>query len=409
MGYRISKFDLCKNAQKIFEKLCDDIKNGRYKKSIIDEDGNPLPIEVTPENFKMAYAQLNEDDILYKCRQQLPKYWFVSKEGIVLSLSEDRPKWYNKGNKQGRNDREIQLKINTAATGHFLQKTKDGKEKSVQIYNYTLVAIVYDSLLIGEPEDIENIKKYGLEVFGRKNSGNADQANKENGPKGLVIDGTEVIPPDNMMDVHHTEGTDQLSPDQLEIMPHWLHEYLKYYTATIETAEELHNLIHKNPDASRKIDRMCPNGYIVIDYSKKFTANGEPDKYIHYSGINKERADQVNASEYRYFKIVPLGLENEIDKKRDSIDLSDNVLDAGNRPVIPVEFNTEDGSKEVFYITYVYGNKDGFRTIVKNLGENKEYRDKIGQAFYKKKKDIDTTYVERYDCTVCSMKPIFEK
>lgn len=301
-------------AQRTFEKVCQKIQSGEMA-GIKDDNGNLIPGEITTERFKMAYARLDPNDALYKCRLQLPKYWFVSKDGIVITLSGSKPKWYNRGNSAGRNDRELQLKINTSATGRFSQRKEDGTEKPVTIYNYTLVAIVYNALLVGEPEDIDNIKTYGLEVFGRKNSGNSvrqaeEDSEEKKGLRGLVINGEEKIKPDNMMDVHHIKGTEYIQPEYLEIMPHWLHEYLKYYTASVSTAEELFNLIKKDTRAFAKINRMFPNKWIVIDYSKTVSLDGNENVYVHYNGINESIPNQVDARYYKYFKIAPYNGED---------------------------------------------------------------------------------------------------
>lgn len=431
MAYSIRNKSII-GAQRIFETLCEDIKSGKYKNPIEDGKGNPIPIEVTPENFKMAYGKLDEEDPLYVCRQQLPRYWFVSREGIIISLWNNTPVWY-KGNTPGRTDSEIQIKINSSQNGKhkFKQRNKDGKEKPVTIYNYTLVAIVYNSILIGEPEDIENVKKYGLEVFGIKNSGgSSNNKNKPlediiKGARGLVIDGKEVIPPENMMDVHHTEGKEHLSPEQLEIMPHWLHQYLKYYTATIETAEELGRLIKKDPIACARIDRMCPKGYIIIDYSKTITKEGIANRYIYYRGINQPRENQVSANKYKYFKIVPFSRRYHVVV----FDLSDSALEASERPVIQAIFNTDTGSQKLFFLSYISGSKDGFRRIIEKSCREPNYLDPIGNAFDKicrnreetKKKlveqgknkeaeriqtDIMTYYAENYDCTVVLIKAV---
>lgn len=326
MNYSIDNKTDTNKAKNIFKKYCKNLSEGKKgtKKPTFEGKEIDLDIEIAPENFTMLYDYLPKSNVWHKCRAQMPKYLFISDTGIILSFfrATSGPIIYKGNSVSTRNKTEIQVKLTTACRYAF-SRDREGKEIPRTLYNYVILAIIWASegrleyVLDQKLED--NIKDYGLEAFGKKNGGNTKDASNR-GERGLVIDGIEVIAPEDMLEVHHIQK-ETITPKNLEILPHWLHDYLKIFTATIEGPEDLQNLITLDKEKYQKLCYMCPYGFLLIDYSKGL---GE-DIFIFYEGINVKPSDSsklVNPSEYRYFMIHKLTREERInfEKKRNSIE-----------------------------------------------------------------------------------------
>lgn len=412
-GYLISKNAKAQTAQSIFDKLCRDIANGRYREPIVNTKSEAIPPElITKDNFQMCYKSLNDTDLMHNCRKMLPKYWFISKDGKIISLSRSKPVWYM-GTKEGRTPEERQVRFREQ-NGCKFKRDITAKERELTTYNYAIVAVVYDSILIADEELKENIRKYGFEAFGVGNSGNSDEETKDKiaGQRGLTIKGKEIIKPDNMMDVHHIEGAEIISPDCLEIMPHWLHEECKAITASVETAKEFKNLLERNVRSFTWLTKTYPQGYMILDNSKTFDKDGKTNIYIYYKGVNQTRPEQVDSNKHKYFAIIPyeyygLGLKLQIIGIMQ--ELCSKVKEAGKEPLyydlrdcngnlikhISILTATEEVLKDfTFYITYydifdkiraftmkfIDGNIEHYRTIIYNTFKNQDMVNKFGIA-----------------------------
>ncbi len=329
MSYKINPTTRPNQAQRIFERYCESLRKGKVNRP----EGLPEEIEITPETFQMCYKELPKDNIFRKCRMQLPKQWFINDTGIVITFKDDYPRVLkdNSSKEQRRSPNEKQLKVNSAtkfkfkrkkhdANGH-IQRNKKGKaiENPKTIMNYVLASIIFASegrtIYLLDKELENNVKQYGLEAFGRGNSGNEPDEIRVRGVRGLKINNKEVIKPDDMLEAHHTEQGYIIAPDMLEIMPHWLHEKCAEYTASVSAIEEFVNLIKNTKECSDYLAKACPNSYIIIDNSKRIDKDGNVvdsdgnkiNFYIHYKGINPVHGKgRVKAGNYKYFKIVPL-------------------------------------------------------------------------------------------------------
>ncbi len=326
MNYSIDNKTETSKANNIFRKYCKNLSEGKKgtKKPCSNGVEVDLGIDITPENFTMLYDYLPKNNIWHKCRAQMPKYLFISDTGVILSFyhAKSGPIVYKGNSTSTRNATEIQVKFATSCKYSF-SKDKDGKEIPRTLYNYSILAIIWASegkveyVLDQKLED--NLRDYGLECFGKKNGGNTKDASIR-GERGLVIDGIEVIAPEDMLEVHHIQK-ETISPRNLEILPHWLHDYLKVFTATIEGPTDLQRLVTLDKAKYQKLCYMCPYGLFLIDYSKSF---GE-DVFIYYEGVNVKPLDTsklVNPNEYRYFMIHKLTREERIDfeKKRKAVE-----------------------------------------------------------------------------------------
>ena len=318
-------------AQRIFERYCEDLKNGKVN----IPTNLPEDIVISPETFKMCYADLPEDNIFRKCRAQMPLTWFYCDDGvnngIILSFSNSKgenPRRLkdNSSKAERRSIKERQYKINSATRYVFRRKQIDKDtgepkrdrwdrliERPKTLMNYVIYGIIYASegraTYILDRQAKEWVKEYGLEAFGVGNSGNEDDAVRVRGQRGLIVDGREIIKPDDMLDVHHIKAGYNILPDMLELMPHWLHVKCAIYTASTTCAEEYDNLIRKAEDCRDYIEKAFGSNFVILDMSKGINDN----IYIHYDGINKRKEDQATSSEYRYYKIFPFTEEMTID------------------------------------------------------------------------------------------------
>lgn len=424
--YIIHAADRKDQAQNTFNRLCSDIAAGIYKEKIVNKNGEEIQIPITPDNFKMAYDRLDQDALLYKCRLQLPKYFFISADGKIISLSNNKPIWYM-GNSEGRTENERQVRISSSEDAPFIG---DGK-KEVNIYNYTMVALVYNSIIIADDKDKDNIKNYGLEAFGVGNSGHGDK-NKIKGAKGLVINGKEVIKPNDMFETHHVKDGYIIDPDLLEIMPHWLHERCKYFTASIDTEKAFKKLFEKEKKCSEYLARVFPTGYKIIDYSKEFDKETrKTNRYIYYSGINNYTPTagtiKYDSRDWKYFAIIPYDkfseqLKIQINNIGNSIiksikdryqeapiklDINDienqevvkfiDILSDDNiqNTVFKIKCFDIDHNEKYFYIVLLEGNIQNYKLVLKKLLTDNEFSDKTRRAIesYLRKNEGSSLYI----------------
>ena len=175
-----------------FRKLCEEVANEKRRvKSSDRKEGKwyqkeVLKTPITEENFKMAYAELDENDPFYLCRRQLPPFWFVSKYGEVIEFPGDprnySPRWKSNNRKNAKRRYEKQYVIETSYILEKQYRLKYSDRKVIT--NHALASIVYEGRIFGKAE--ESIRKWGIEAFGSK--------------------GTEDIPREEMVTSHHTRG-----------------------------------------------------------------------------------------------------------------------------------------------------------------------------------------------------------
>lgn len=361
--YQIPRYYITtEEATKIFETYCEDVALGiaekpyRYVKDGDDVIKVEVPIDITPENFVMIHADLPEENLWSTARKQIPRQYFISPEtGIVLTFEGEEPRWYV-GNQRAQIESDPfdgQLKFTP-----YDSVTKDIKVKPITMRIYVLLAIIGASIgqthvFVGYKME-EHLRKYGVLCFGVGNSGNANNTTQK-GARGLIItkkvkkgemepEPEEIIEPDEMLDVHHTNGRGFYDYSHLEILPHWLHDYLKIYTATISTKEELYNLLTRDPECRKRLDELASGrGYTILDNSNAFDANGNSKIYIHYSGINTPKPlMQVKNQNYKHFLIVWITLDWLFENmtKRDLVILDNMLKTVNDYEVIKVHKNT---------------------------------------------------------------------
>jgi len=410
-----------KQAQATFKRLCDDIASGKYTEPIVNKDGEAIPPEeITTDNFKMCYKCLDRTNVFYTCRKMLPKYWFISKDGKIITLSNNTPVWYL-GNGEKRTEEERQLRLEEQNDYKF-KRDFIGKTRVITPSNYAVVAVVYNSILIADNELKEKIRKYGFECFGVKNRGGLDKDKKKTvkGNIGLVIKGKEIIKPDDMLEIHHIEEGYKIAPELLEIMPRWLHRKCEEFTANVTNAKEFENLLKSTKECNDYLTELYkPMGYMIIDNSKTFDREGNTDTYIHYDGINEVKPEQVERnSEYRYFQIVPYAYYNNLLKLQISAIMDLIALKQSGKE--PCYYQYKDGNKALqidiaridnellkyypfyldyndnanwFTMAYQKGNIQNFRKLLYGFKDNQAYVDKIGKSLEGYFKRCGNTFV----------------
>lgn len=443
--YKVKKYytiaTTAKKAQETFERYCEDLKAGKVKRP----KDLPEDIVISPDTFKMCYADLPEDNIFHKCRAQMPIQWFISENGIVLHLNKDYPEVLkdNSSKEERRSDNEKQYKISNATRYPFQRRTiikdkqgniqyeEDGitpktKRATKTLMNYALVAIIYASegrtIALLDDKLKENIKKYGLESFGKPNKGHTkktaktEEAEEEEEEKvtSLIIDGEEVISSDDMLVVHHVKEGYAIDPDLLEIMPNWLHKEIDIMTASATTIEEEWRILEKSDRATDWLNYVYPNGCNILIYAVTIGKDGKPNKYIYHSKINEDREDKEYHSKNRYFKIVPIETDSEkvteeviklIQLQEDNKEAL-NLLNLDNGIQGFIAFDVMDKDKELhrFYISYDSGDKEYFKNYIKRLRYNLPLRRKVYDLCYEESKEKGEVFIVQIGSSDCYAK-----
>ena len=188
--------------QSRFRELCERVAKGQKVYSSARKKENRKVYQdmvqrtpITEDNFKMAYAELNESDPLYLCRKQLPKNWFVSKYGEVIQLERLRDgytyisgteTWKESNRKQERRRYEKQYVIEHKYIDEEPFQLKYSERKGIT--GHALAGLIYGCRIFGKAKD--SLRKWGIEAF----------SSKENGEE---VDG---IPRDLMVQSHHVRG-----------------------------------------------------------------------------------------------------------------------------------------------------------------------------------------------------------
>lgn len=426
-----------KQMQKRFEKYCDKLKKGKARRP----KDLPEDVIISTDTFKMCFADLPEDNPFYTCRRQMPINWFISEDGIVLTFKNGAtiPSVLkdNSNTEERRTDNERQHKINTATLHSFQRvtcKDRDGnikykedgitpekKEKPKTLMNYALVAIIYASegrtIALLDDKLKENIKKYGLEAFGKPNKGytkkkteEAEEAEEEK-TTSLIYNGKEVISSDDMLVVHHVEEGYIIHPDLLEIMPNWLHKEMDIITASTPDKESRDKMLRKCNRAMDFLMRIYPNGYITLDNANEILNNGKSKKYINHSAINKKREDGERHTDNRYYKIVPIKTNArdttiEIVKQIQLQEDTERILRSLDKGIdtqkeIPFDVIGEDKELHRFYIVYKSGDKNVFKRFIKRLKYDLKYRKKVYENIlmtYKEHNSHIVKHIKNTDC-----------
>lgn len=175
-----------------------------------------------------------------KAQRELPKYWFISKEGFLINVEhKNNPKFVHPSIESHRPC----FKISRGTT----------KDKAKYISTYGLVTLVYADQMkaLGKNLDVisENAKsilnQYGIDAFGR------NKENPESGEKNI-----KVHP-------HHMDGYSDLkdiktyvknnNPERIQIISNTEHEMLKAGKGSdIETVKA----INKTSDNWQEMDKV---------------------------------------------------------------------------------------------------------------------------------------------------------
>ena len=124
-----------------------------YQKVFNSVVRNQIP--VTGTKYKKSVTEVIKDVNQYrqcykkgdKTREQLPKYWFVSKEGFVINVRGKAPTW---------------TKPNTES--YRPEFVVSAKKKRYALTSYDLVGLVWDSYVSADAQKL--LDRYGLKAFG---------------------------------------------------------------------------------------------------------------------------------------------------------------------------------------------------------------------------------------------------
>ena len=111
---------------------------------------------INSDDFRQCYNKAN------KARKMLPKYWFLSKEGFLISVKGKKPKWIKPNLKSGRPQFKVWY-----------------NGKAISITTYDLVALVWDSYISKDAYIL--IEKYGLKALGASKITNGKHSPKVQG------------------------------------------------------------------------------------------------------------------------------------------------------------------------------------------------------------------------------------
>lgn len=177
---------------------------------ITDSEGKTLTSPKTTGLYKMCYKTGK------KYRRQLHKFWFVSKAGNVISLeNKNHPVWLNASG----SERDNQYRIS--------KNKKNKLRRDVFLSDYTLVALVYGSRIIGKAKDL--LDKKGLEAIERvAHDKEGKVIRTKNNKKKYAYEGVSC---------HHIDGYDKnainqiwnCNPERLVLVTNEMHDLITNY------------------------------------------------------------------------------------------------------------------------------------------------------------------------------------
>ena len=208
MGKNSRDIEDARKLQKEFDEIESKWIAGEIK--IKDSDGNILKAPKTPGLYRMCYGTGK------KYRRQLHKYWFVSKAGNVISLEENgNPRWQKCGGGERNNQ-------------YIINKNRVNKlKRNIAISDYTLVALVYGSRIIGEAKTL--LEKKGLEAI--------ERVKHDNQGRGIITTNNKKLYAYDGVGCHHIDGYDMdainqrgnCNPDRLVLITNRLHAFFNDY------------------------------------------------------------------------------------------------------------------------------------------------------------------------------------
>ena len=231
----------CRTYQKKFK----EISNNKIEVQGIKYDKEVSEI-IDIADFRQCYK------VGEKARMQMPKYWFVSREGFLITIKGDKPRWVKPNLDTGR----PQFKI-----------SHNGKTHSITTYD--LVGLVWDSYI--SPDAFKCLNKQGLKSIGR---------NVKDRRKQLVLK-VQGHHKDNSY-IHESNLDSYISnnnPEQLQIITN--REHIIIHSLTGNWNEDKKQFFRNNmlnvPDESPKVYR--PDNTSMIPYE-----NFKVDKVLNIYG-----------------------------------------------------------------------------------------------------------------------------
>lgn len=280
--------------QGIFRDICKREANGKnvkekgMKASTSKKTGENLPalsgrkykdyypnVPINEDNFKMAYANLDPDNVFYKCRKMLPKEWFVSRAGEVIEIDGNNGYWKHT-NKQYREQRQaIEDRIYNGIKDVSGDKVRvfdkqylRPKTNSKTISSYALTGVVYGARVLGEVAENE-LKLFGLDCF-RGDRG--DLSIQAHHIRGYFADDNKT-PEENMLYNNN--------PDNILFLTSRVHKAIKDFIISMNNKEDAKHIVESLGNTIEK-EFENSNKYIVI-FPYLRTETGENIDYEDYN------------------------------------------------------------------------------------------------------------------------------
>ena len=115
--------------------------------------GEKEPLKLSEgEFFLQCYVPKYSNILFAKARSQMPRYWFVSNKGNLVSVKRNKPVW-------------IKLQGDVRKEYRIASNETNGWEKDKPICNYDLVALVFGSYAFGKA--CEFLEKKGVWAIGK--------------------------------------------------------------------------------------------------------------------------------------------------------------------------------------------------------------------------------------------------
>lgn len=141
----------CRHYQKIFNSIVKNqipVTGTKYKKEVSE-------VITDATKYRQCYKKGS------KIREQLPKYWFVSKEGFLINVK-GSPTWTKPNTDPDRPEFKVSY-----------------KGKGYPLATYNLVGLVWGCYISADAQKL--LDKYGLKVFGRNKKTKGQHAPKVQG------------------------------------------------------------------------------------------------------------------------------------------------------------------------------------------------------------------------------------
>ena len=143
-------------------------------------------------------------------RSQLPSYWFISKEGFLISVKVKKPTW---------------VKPNLDANRSQFTPSKNGKVLK-PITTYDLTALVWGSYR--DPDAIKLLNKYGLSILGK------NKIDRNTGKHLPRVQAHHINPQGYLKDGSIESYIINNDPTQLQLLTNRVHNVLTYMTGDFE-------------------------------------------------------------------------------------------------------------------------------------------------------------------------------